>query len=403
MPRDVLMVTSQSPFDPASGAARCDRSVMELLAEAGFGARVLGTTSSERDKPIDHSVYLAELGILPAVDPPADAAGRPVYRFVHRGIEYTLLDTGEHRLTNWMPHHDAQFDALLTEQLERRAPDIYFGYGGLQSEQRRRRLARGRGAITVMYLHNWGYLHPRAFDDIDAVIACGDFVAQRYRDKIGLESTVLPMQVDAEDCIPPEDQRRPRMVTFINPSAEKGVVLMARICEDICRKRRDIPFMVINARMSADNLVKAGLNGGFDLRRHPSIYFSPGVPKPWMFFAATRVLVLPSVWDEPASRTVAEAMVCGTPTIISDRGGMRGTARGGAIVLPIPPRITCESNVPITTEEAQPWVEAIEALYDDPAFYEEWRRRAAAAGGAYARPVVRSSIAGYFNSVKRKA
>jgi glycosyltransferase involved in cell wall biosynthesis len=41
-----------------------------------------------------------------------------------------------------------------------------------------------------------------------------------------------------------------------------------------------------------------------------------------MFFSEIDVLVVPSLWDEPAGMVISEAMHHGVPALASDRGGL---------------------------------------------------------------------------------
>ena len=73
---------------------------------------------------------------------------------------------------------------------------------------------------------------------------------------------------------------------------------------------------------------------------------APPVPTPADYFALTRVLVAPSVWDEPFGRVAAEAMINGIPPLVSDRGSLPHVVGGdfneggGGRVLPIPQWMT---------------------------------------------------------------
>ncbi len=48
-----------------------------------------------------------------------------------------------------------------------------------------------------------------------------------------------------------------------------------------------------------------------------------GVVKTCDFFSKIDVLIIPSVWFEPFGRVVIEALACGVPVCMSDRGGLR--------------------------------------------------------------------------------
>ena len=134
---------------------------------------------------------------------------------------------------------------------------------------------------------------------------------------------------------------------------------------------------------SAGRLAGAALAGGFDLRRRENILTSSAVPLPKDIYAGTRVLLAPSVWEEPAGRVVAEALVNGIPPIVSDRGGLAEVANGGGFVVPIPPEVTPQAKAPVSAEVVEPWVDLILRLTDDDTFYQESSRRALEAGRLY--------------------
>lgn len=400
IPRSILWLSSQSPFDPASGAARADRTICELLAEAGFHVRAISTTASEHEQPAPHLEYLKGFGIHPTIDRATNPGDRGILRFDHKGVRHIMLDVGQTSPYAWFSSQHARYMRIVQENLDHEVPSIIYGYGGMPQEMERRELCRQRGAVSLMMLHNWGYFSPGAFRGIDRLIACSDEVTRRYKARCNVDAPAMPMPIDEHELHSPSSD--PRFVSFINPSPDKGAAVVARVCEDICSKRGDIPFLIVNARRTAQALVDIALFGGFDLRRHPQIVFSEGVPTAAPIFAVTRILLVPSVWDEPGGRIVAEAMHLGVPTIISDRGGMSGTARGGAIVLSIPKHIDHTWKYPITTREAAPWVEAIEMLWDDPEAYQDYRWRAAAAGTYYNRDNMRRLYAAYFDSIAPK-
>lgn len=402
MPRSVLMLMSQLPHDPASGAPRSDRTVSEFLAKAGFRVRCLATTATEQRQPGSALDILRKMGAEPTTLTGPDALGpRPVHRFRHRNIEYTLLDTAEHTMESWLTEHNAQFDALLEQLVADGLPDITYVYGGLPEERARRKRLRNAGSVVVFTLHNWGYLTPFAFEDIDLVLTPSQFVADKYRRDVGVDSIVAPIPILESDVVPAS--HRPTFVTFINPTHDKGVSMVARIAEDICSKRSDIPFMIINARQTAANLVRAGSAGGYDLRRFRQIVYSDGVPRPLDLYSVTKVLLVPSVWPEPAGRVTAEAMLCGIPTLVASRGGVYETSRGAAYSLPLPDHLQRGTTAPVTSDEARQWVEVIEKLFDDPAEYAAVSARSRQSGEHYREEPLTKWYAELFASVKRRS
>ncbi|MFI5337450.1 MAG: glycosyltransferase [Opitutales bacterium] len=400
----LLLLLPQLPHDPASGAARSMRTIGELLAAAGWSVRALATTASESGRSLVAPDFLRASGIAVAVRAPNRRVykhDQPVLEFDGaRRVHYQLLDTGGHSMLGWQEEHGAQFNRLYQRELAEHKPDLVFGYGGFPGDIERFTRARAAGCRVVFGLRNHGYKDATWLRDLDGVLTCSEFLTGVYRDALGLTSTGLPSPLDPAETVAPEHE--PIFFTAINPSAEKGVYFLARLAEELAVRRPDVPMLFIESRGSGGALVEAGLAGGFDLRRHQSLMFAPAVPNPAEIFRGTRVLLVPSVWDEPFGRVAAEALLNGVPPIVSDRGGLTEAANGGGFVLPLPKSLTLETRTPVATADVEPWLELMLRLADDPAFYAESSARARAAGEAYLPARVVPRYLAYFEGVLRK-
>lgn len=382
MPR-LLLLLPQLPHDPASGAARSLRTACEFLTAAGWSVRALATTATETAGG-DGRALLAQQGIEPEERAPNRAIyrhDRPVLIFTDsHGIHTTLLDTGNLALSAWPEYHSTQFNRLYTRELADFHPDIVFTFGGHPSDVERYRRASAAGAKVVFGLRNHGYYEARWLTEMDAVLTCSEFLSARYRERLGLESVALPPSFADHDVI--ADEREPIFFVAVNPSVEKGVFFLARLAEEVASRRPDLPLLFIESRGSAGALIRAGLAGGFDLRRHESLMFAPATATPAEIFRGARALLAPSVWEEPFGRVAAEALLNGVPPIVSDRGGLPEAANDGGFVLPLPAELTLETRTPVAAEAVAPWLEFIEKLADD-TFYATASVRARAAGEIY--------------------
>jgi glycosyltransferase involved in cell wall biosynthesis len=226
------------------------------------------------------------------------------------------------------------------------------------------------------------------------VLTWSEFLSGVYRDALGLTSTALPSPLDPAETVAPE--REPIFFTAINPTVEKGVFFLARLAEELAVRRPDLPMLFIESRGSGGMLVQAGLAGGFDLRRHESLMFAPAVAKPAEIFRGTRVLLVPSVWDEPFGRVAAEALLNGVPPIVSDRGGLPEATNGGGFVQALPPSLTMETRTPVSAAAVESWLETIIRLADDQGFYAAASARARQAGASYQPAVLAPRYAEYF-------
>ncbi|MGI9086362.1 MAG: glycosyltransferase [Chthoniobacterales bacterium] len=319
-------------------------------------------------------------------------------------MECTLLEV-EDSLRGLSASTIARFEALLDRELTDHPPDIVFTFGALSWEEEWRKKARRHGAAVVFGLRNLAYLraHPGYFypsGGVDAVLACSDFVLNRYRAFHGGRWAALPTPLDFDEVLAPEPQER-IFVTYINPSVAKGVMFFARLAEELGRRRPDLPMLVIEGRSQSDTLLDAAALGGFDLTRHESLMVSPLVAQPRDIFRVARLVVMPSVWAEPSGRTAAEALVNGIPPIVSDRGGLPETCGAGGFVLPLPTNLTMKSARPVPAENVREWYELIERLCDDDEFYEMACNKARAASVPYRPENLAPRYREFFSSITR--
>ena len=357
----------------------------EMLAAAGAGVRAVATTASERAGRADSAGYLRELGIDPKVHPGHTAERvRPELEFEDRGIHYHLLDVGRRAMHAWQKVVGGQFDKIFDQTLHAFRPDLLIAFGGLPGDQRRYERARRQGARMVFALRNEGYLNQAGRDllrEMDGVLTPSEYLTALYRSSFDIASTALPLPMELDDVLAPEHD--PIFFTMINPSPEKGLMLMATLAEQLSVRRPDIPMLFVESRGSAGRLVQAGMLGGFDLRRHENLMMSPALAQPKDIYTATRALLAPSLWQEPAGRVAAEAILNGIPPLVSDRGGLPETCNGAGFYLPIPPDITPRQSRPVPTAVVEPWLELMFRLDGDEEFYRAESERAREASRIY--------------------
>jgi glycosyltransferase involved in cell wall biosynthesis len=368
-------------LDDASGAAIGARGILRLLAREGCEVEALGPAVFDSAEEID------PLGVLGPLRHPRfpsaedawliDAHGvrslvPPHVCIRVDGIPYTIHRSPSTR------HHEAddeeclQFLQLYREMLDRVCPDVVMGYGGGRLQGAVFEMAQARGIATVFDLHNHQYQNARPFAHVDAVRVPSRFSAEFYKRTLGLECTAIPNPIDPERvCVDPADYR-PKFLTFVNPSREKGVYAFARMADELGRQRPDIPILVVESRGSESTLAACGL----DLTRHGNVFLMSNVADPRRFYRVTRVLVMPSLWPESHGLVAAEALMNGIPVVASDRGALPETVGGAGILLSLPDRLTPATRVVPTAEEVGPWVEAVIRLWDDPEWFAEQVRRA---------------------------
>lgn len=370
----------------------------EMLAAAGFVVHAVATTASEGVHRSDPIAYLRGLGISLSITHGKKPRARPEIHFEDRGVVYHLLDVGPRGFQSWQQLHGRQFDLMFDDALHSFRPDILFGFGGMVSDSKRYERAKRQGVKLVFALRNEGYVGAtQFFQPMDAILTPSHYLTNLYHETTGIESTPLPTPIEVSDIL--AEERDPIFVTMINPSQEKGLMLVARLAEELSVRRPDIAMMFIESRASGGKLVQAGLAGGFDLRRHENLMLSPALAQPKEIYVPAKSLLVPSLWREASGRVVAEALINGVPPLVSDRGGLGESCNGAGFILSIPPEISRHRPVPVDAEVVEPWIDLIVRLEDDADFYRQESERASEAGKMYLPENLAPRYVEFFQSV----
>lgn len=399
MTRTLLTLLPSFPLDRAGGALRSVNTAARFLAASGWRSLCLGTFATDLTRAASApsiDAVLADLSLFPIL---TRHAGQRVLTFTLAGVHYTLLDTGPHTTVTWQqdPTLRTAFDSLLADLLATAQPDLIQTHGSNPHERARQQACRAAGARVVLSVRTHNYYHRGAYETVDAVLTCSRFLSDELLRRIRVRSTPLPLPIDLEDVIAPA--REPVFITFVNPQRAKGVMFFARLAHDLATRRPDLPLLVVESRGTAGHLAAAARAGGFDLTSHASLMVSPGVALPRDLYAPTRILLVPSLYAEPAGRVIVEAMLNGVVPLLSDRGGMAETARGAGFVLPLPADLTPDSPAPPPAGSADAWLDLIIRLCDDDTFYTHHAARAREIAQSYHPAALTPQFAAYFESV----
>lgn len=202
----------------------------------------------------------------------------------------------------------------------------------------------------------------RSIADV-AAIANSRFTAMRFEAAFGLKSTVIHPLIDADHYrtdVAPDDPAR-RWITFVNPHPKKGLDIVLAIAAALPHRR----FLFLEAwPMSGQERAalaeRVAALGNVDLRA-PVEDMRP-------IYAATKLLLAPSLWEEAYGRVASEAQVAGIPVLGSLSGGLPEAIGEGGRLFP--------TDAPVAA-----WVDEIEALLHDPDRYALARHAALAHAG----------------------
>ncbi|MBF9033140.1 glycosyltransferase [Rhodobacterales bacterium HKCCE2091] len=222
---------------------------------------------------------------------------------------------------------------------------------------------RAEGVPVVLYFRNveFGELGgDPASVGASGFIANSRFTADRYRQKFGLDCTVVPPTLDPSRYAVDSDGS---YVTMINPVAEKGVGLAI----EIAARCPEIPFLFVESwLLGAEE--EARLRAA--IAPYPNIRFERRAADVRDVYRRTRILLAPSTWEEAWGRVASEAQCSGIPVIGSTRGGLPEAIGPGGIAL--------DPEFPVET-----WAETLRSVWSDPARHDAL---SAAARAHAARP-----------------
>jgi glycosyltransferase involved in cell wall biosynthesis len=211
--------------------------------------------------------------------------------------------------------------------------------------------ARRRDVRAAWFLRNAECAaHPPA--DLQAARALGArfFASSRFLvghlwAEHGIAATVSwpPIAVDAYrvPLVGPEG-----CITMINPVAVKGVATVM----GLIHRLPDRQFLIVEGWPLGEQRW-AALKGA--LAGFPHVRLERAVDDMRAIYARTRVLIVPSVWEEGFGRVVAEAHASGIPVVASKVGGLADLGAGTVLI--------------DEYTDADAWADALETVLADPA------------------------------------
>ena len=334
-----LLINNHCISDPTAGVTQSLRTIVEWLEEAGHECRVLTTARFEARVSFTIAEHLEQRGVKLS-------EGDSIVEYQAGRVPVTLLLTRHNDEARPNRAEAGRYLAVFESLMNEFRPDQLIACNGHPMIFKAMARARRRGVTTAFAVRGFGYDAARYFKDVDHAFTCSQFLTDVYRNTMGLESTPLEPPIDWSTVEAPTESRA--FVTFVHPSVHKGLFLFARLADMLGSRRPDIPVLVVQSGHTAGSLNSIP---GLDFSKYPHIMAAPPVPKPADYFALTRILLVPSVWEEPFGRVAAEAMINGVPALVSDRGALPHViggdfAEGGGGRVTADPELDDRSNDP---------------------------------------------------------
>lgn len=375
--RSVLFCSFHGLLDPSSGAAISMRQLLQMLRGRGWDCSVLCGPELDYNLPPTLENLLAGLQLPRTVK--HCTAGPHAFQMWHvddGGMPVCIYDPGSLTPAATIAH-GYPFIAIAERLMERDRPDVILTYGGNWMGQAIIHAAKRAGCPVVFWLRNCSYRNDDLFLGADGCIVPCEFSRQFYLRTLGLQTTTIPSPIDWRlvRC----EHREGQYVTFVNPQLIKGAGVFVRIAIELQRRRPDIPLLVIEGRADASWIRQAMLEAG----AVPEFRVMPNTPDPREFYRITKLILMPSLWDETFARVPVEAFINGIPVLASRRGGLQENLAEAGLLFDIPARYDGLSPLVPTAEEVSPWIESIIHLWDDPESYRRESDRCIAASNAW--------------------
>ena len=333
----ILYASTRPPFPFfQGGAARSAHYLMSILsAEAEVGCLAVGSREfSGSNWALPPAADFPKLGISGVTE-----SGRSTT--LQCGYEVKVLD---------------DFAAALASTIDEFSPDVVWAQ--LDGIDEVARIAHARGTKVLVYLRD-AEDTPSTLKSL-AAAGCGfvcnsHFMAGHLGRLTGSQAQVIYPSLESSFGVQGDPHGT---ITMINPFQVKGIDTLI----EIARRMPEERFTIVESWTLSGPALQSLLDR---LRDLPNVSFQHRVPDIGSIYQRTKLLLVPSVWEEAFGRVAIEAQSCGIPVIASQRGGLPESVGDGGV---------CVADY----LNPQAWVQQIRRVLHDPAVYQALAGRALA-------------------------
>jgi glycosyltransferase involved in cell wall biosynthesis len=354
----ILLVQDRPFFGAYGGADKSDRMLMAALAREGYSCTVIAKTMSEQGES-------EESAIATFLDRGATAiarhAGVAIFRSESVEVHAVFKNIREYIksfLRNTRPDYViVSTDAghgLLTECSQAVSAKIIY---------------LARTTMLLPFGPDSAYPSKKMTDAIrrtDAVIAVSQYMANYIIKHSGIRAIHLPIQLlDLEEWPLLGSPLNP-YITMVNPCNLKGISIFLGIADAL----PDLQFAAVPTwGTNREDLVS--------LRRRSNVRIIEPVDDIRSILHVTRIMLVPSLWNEGRGRIVVEALLGGVPVVASRTGGLIEASLGVAALISVTPIESyldkfddLRIRVPVVPKQnIEPWIAAVRKLVGNESYY----------------------------------
>ncbi|MGM0856559.1 MAG: glycosyltransferase family 4 protein [Pseudomonadota bacterium] len=363
-----------NPFcllDTSSGASISVRQMLHQLVDQGYEVRVLGATVFDNPKG---------MGLLKEQYPNLNNDLHQRIEVQDGPLDHQLVVTQRPERLYMTAHEQGLWHGQYVYLLDSFKPDLVWFYGGQTLDLLIADEARMRDIPSAAYLVNSNYKSVRWCRDVNLIVTDTYATSDMYRKTVGFVPRPVGKFIEHEQFV--ASQHEPLRLLFVNPSWAKGASVFVQLAEKLDRERPDITLEVVEARADWSAVLRETTKRiGQQRESLSNVHVTPNTSDMRGPYSRARVLVAPSLWWESGARVLAESMLNGIPAIVSDSGGNREMVKEGGWVVDLPDACFEKPYQHLLSEvELQPLFDAVVALFDDEALYQEFVKRACIVG-----------------------
>jgi glycosyltransferase involved in cell wall biosynthesis len=362
----IAFIGTMTLLDRYSGAALSVRAFLENLAAAGHECSSYTATSFDREESVPLEPIFG-----PGITTEA-FKGRVVSKVLN-GVRHNVYITSHTHRSQVKGDEWDRMAQTGVQWIRKEPANIYISFGQNAVTEILQRGARESGARLIYYAANAEHKHRKNIMDTDQVVCPSAFLASHYKETLQLNVDVVRTIIPSSRFLPAEDRiylkhpqlRQQGFVTFFNPQLTKGVGLISRLIPCMQKRAPELNFLIVSGRTGKFQLQIHGKS----LEEQENVWHIASQEDVRSIFKRTSILLVPSVWQEGASRSIVEAQLSGIPVIASNRGGNSERLNGGGFCLDLPPRLLDDPRIVPTEEEVEAWIKTLLMLWNDEKAY----------------------------------